>query len=322
MAESKKKKNRTKTNKTTKVQAPIEPTVTPDQDFEQDNQQIETVIEEQEVFEVDFTPTEIKPEPDYGITKRTSSGSQGSNVMTVLKSSGSAAAQGLRRPSFWLWTGSIVVILLLLAIIWWQWQRSYVAVVNGQYVPTSALVNNAIINSGSQVLPNLTQQYLIEQEAHRLGVTVSQEVMDKELQSIKDDSGGEDGYQEALSQYGIPESYIISQIRTRQLLVAMVKDKITITDEDVRKHYDDNKDTIDPDGSRGFDNIKDLVRTELVEQRQEAEFATLVKSLQEKAQISSHLDHANLTFSAFLKNEILSIPADIANLFKTLTGQK
>src|SRR5690606_22762249 len=157
------------------------------------------------------------------------------------------------------------------------------------------LVNNSVIQSGAQVLPNLTQQYLIEQEAEKRGIKLNDEVLDRERQAIVDDSGGESGFQDALTEFGIPEDYILSQIRTKQLLVEMVKDNIKVSDEDVQKYYEENKDTIDPQGTRGFENIKDLVRTELTEQLQEAEFSTLVQNLQESGQVETHLGNAQLT---------------------------
>ncbi len=252
------------------------------------------------------------PSPyDNLVTHRTSSIPSEQKLST--KSKAVIKAARTRKP--WLWLAGILLVVLFGLTVWWQWQRSYVGVVNGQYIPTSELYAYTLINGGAQALPQLTQQHLIAQEAYHQNVNVSDEVIQAELQKIVDESGGAAAYQEALEQYGIPESHLVQQIRTKQILVELTKDRISVTDQEVQDYYNNNKETLDPDGTRGFDNIKDLIKIQLVEQKQEAEFATFVQSLTEKSTISSNLDHANLSFWTFLRNEVLSIPGDIANLF-------
>lgn len=308
MADKKSKKNRNKQRKQSQAttapavdetqvnQTQAEPEVIETEQLEEHIEVEEYIEQEDDTQESESVEQAVpqKPAP-YTITHRTASQPSGSTISDKTKGYSAKALKTAAKPKVWLGVAAIAVAILLSLVLWWQWQRSFVAVVNGQYIPTSKLLSQTLINGGSQALPNLTQQYLIEQEAHARGIVIPQDVIDAELQSIVDDSGGEEGYREALKQYGIPESHIIQQIRTRQILVEITRGNITITDADVQKYYDDNKDTLDPDGSRGFENIKDLVRTELTEQRQEAEFATAVQTLQEKSKVSTYLENANLT---------------------------
>lgn len=324
MAESKKKKaakgsKRASTARTKKTET---------------NKTTDTVVNNQveadEVIEASATTSSVTPstatsQSEYGITHRTASGPSEEKITSKLSKVTAPVLETASRRSFWAWVGGTVVVIFLLLVVWWQWQRSYVAIINNQYVPTTALIERALIDAnleGMQPLARLTEQYLIYQEAENLGIELDEETIQTQLDEFIAESGGPDQYQEQLQRLNITEEYVINQLKTHQIMVKLVEDKINITDEDVRRHYDDNIEAIDPEGTRGFENIKDLVRTELTEQRQNAEFGAAYQSLQEKATIVDRTSHINLTFGQFLKNEILSIPDDIAHLYRSLTGQE
>ena len=90
-----------------------------------------------------------QPKQDEVVIHRTSSGPSKSYLDTA-KTYGQTAKAYVAQPKFWMWVGGVVLAILIILTIWWQWQRSYVAVVNGQYVPTTSLYEQLVANGGAQ----------------------------------------------------------------------------------------------------------------------------------------------------------------------------
>ncbi len=96
------------------------------------------------------------------------------------------------------------------------------------------------------VLNRMIEQKLTEQESQRLGVFVHDSEIDKRLEVVKNENHLTD---EALSRALEAEGYTLKEYRERikEQLLSMklvnmeVKSKIAITEDDIRKHYENHK---------------------------------------------------------------------------------
>jgi parvulin-like peptidyl-prolyl isomerase len=98
----------------------------------------------------------------------------------------------------------------------------------------------------SQAVNYLVQQSEYEQKAKDLDVSVSDEQVDKKLEELKKQyfGGSQEKYEKQLKQQGLTEDQVRDQLRQELLQKAIFK-KVTadakVSDEDVRKYYDQNK---------------------------------------------------------------------------------
>lgn len=220
----------------------------------------------------------------------------------------------LSKRTFWFWVGGILAAILVVLLAWWQWQRSYVAVVNGQYIPTTTLYGQLMASGGSDTLNNITQQQLILQQAQREKVAVSNNEIQEELNKFKDTTGGEDQYRSSLKEFGISEDLLRNQIEVRLTLEKILADKIKVSDKEIEDYYNANKEEVDV-ANEGLEGARERIETQLSEQKLNQESSNYIASLQEGSSISVMPHHTSLTFSEFLAEEVWSIPEEIWNLF-------
>jgi peptidyl-prolyl cis-trans isomerase C len=96
------------------------------------------------------------------------------------------------------------------------------------------------------VLEKLIETELLYQEGLKLKIDDLNEQVDKEMAAIKKSFPDEDGFKKALAQQNMTEADLRGKVekgvRIQTLLNEKVKKGITISDEDVQKFYDSNKD--------------------------------------------------------------------------------
>lgn len=228
-------------------------------------------------------------------------------------STGKSVVTGVRKPKFWAWVGGIIIVVFLLLVGWWQWQRSYVAVVGGQYLPVSMMDDQLRANYGSSGVDSIIQQQLILQEAKKQKIVISDKQIDEQMNKIITNSGGQKSYEEQLRQLGISESLLRTQVEVQLMRETLLKDKIQVTDQEVTDYYNQNKDSIDPDGKIGQEGLSDQIRETLKQQKLDSASPDYIDSLRQQAKVQTHLDHLSLTFGQFLHDSVLTIPNNIYN---------
>jgi hypothetical protein len=258
------------------------------------------------------SPAKTK-EPEV-VVHRTSSEPSQPSIASRVSGIGGKVKPVLTDKTFWKWVGAVLATLLILLFAWWQWQRSYVATVNGQYIATTELHSQLMANYGSQTLDTLTQQQLILQEADKRNVTIDESAIQSELNSFIETTGGEDSYRNSLREFGISEQLLRTQISVRLTLEKLLADKIKVSEKEIEEYYNTNKAEIDPE-NRGLDTVRESISIQLKEQKLNEESSSFLESIGETAEVTPNLNHASLTFGDFLKDEVLSIPTDVWNLF-------
>jgi parvulin-like peptidyl-prolyl isomerase len=97
-----------------------------------------------------------------------------------------------------------------------------------------------------KALDNLILQELALQEAERRGLHVEEEIVDRAMQRFIASKGHEEGYQDYLEKQKISAADVRAQFERSLLLQRItgmeVLSKVTVTDDDVRKEYENHKD--------------------------------------------------------------------------------
>ena len=144
-------------------------------------------------------------------------------------------------------TLSIVLALLLVitvaAAVVVNQRGEVVAIVNGEKITKDQLYEAFLANGGSTVLEQLVSDRIIKQEAAKLGVKVTDEEVETQIEKLIAENyyGIEEYYQQALAQYGISEEALKDSIRTELLLTGIVRSKIEVTDKEVEEYFRENQ---------------------------------------------------------------------------------
>ncbi|MGC5328098.1 SurA N-terminal domain-containing protein [Brevibacillus sp. SYSU BS000544] len=161
----------------------------------------------------------------------------------------------------------------------------------GEATITAAKVNNTIITEGQyisklkesdrgQTLDFLVTEELIKQEANKKGVTVTTEDVDQEFKKWKDSVGSEEQYKQMLDQYGTTEKQLKEQMKSSLLIDKILKDELKVTQEEIKKYYDENKDQF---GTANFEEMKEKIEQMLVNQMKQEKIPSWIDELKKNA---------------------------------------
>lgn len=121
-----------------------------------------------------------------------------------------------------------------------QPEAKAVATVNGEKITQVEFYDELVKNQGPQILDQMITARLVDQEAKKLNVNVTEADIKKELDDIKVGLGGEMGYQQALSSSGFTEAALLDSIKI-QLQATEILGKDIPTDEAaMKKYFEDN----------------------------------------------------------------------------------
>ncbi len=106
-------------------------------------------------------------------------------------------------------------------------------------------------------------QVLIRQEAAKNGPAVSQKEIDQEMKRLREEHESKEAYQERLREAGITEKQVRADIEQRmkidRLLDEVCKDVPEPTEDEMRKHYEENKSLfMEPERIRASHIVKHL----------------------------------------------------------------
>ncbi|WP_174734613.1 peptidylprolyl isomerase [Mesobacillus harenae] len=120
-----------------------------------------------------------------------------------------------------------------------------VASVEGEKINKDELYNLLVEQYGAAALDVLITEKIIGLEAKKEKVSVSDKEIEEELQTIKESYGGEEAFSAALEQNGASIENIESDIESYLTTEKLLKPRITITDEELKAYFDENKEVYD-----------------------------------------------------------------------------
>lgn len=187
----------------------------------------------------------------------------------------------LRKPQI------LIPLAVLLAVLVVYLLKSWfvVALVNGQFISRPAFESAMEKQAGKQILSNLVTEKLIQQEAARKGVTVSQsEINDQEKKIDQQLAGQGQTLDQALQVRGMTKQDLEDQLRLNSLIQKLLTNQTKVSDAEVQDYIDKNKDNL-PTG-QSDDQLRVSVRQQLEQQKLSTAEQTLIQKLQQQAHIT------------------------------------
>jgi foldase protein PrsA len=182
---------------------------------------------------------------------------------------------------------SIGFIAVLIAFIFGYFLKGYfvAALVNGKPISRLRVIRELEKKQGLSALDNIITEELIRQEAKKKGLSVSKAEVDAEMASIETSLKSQSQtLDQILAAQGMTRSDLIKNIELQKLIEKILTDKVTVSDAEVQKYIDDNKASF-PEGTN-MDEVKTLVKQQLIQQKVSTEFQTWLDSVKKTAKIN------------------------------------
>ncbi|URT71684.1 peptidylprolyl isomerase [Cytobacillus firmus] len=147
-----------------------------------------------------------------------------------------------KKVFYWI-LGSAVTIGAAAAIFFTIKEDDAAATVNGEEISRDELHERLVDQYGQELLDSLITEKVIDQEAKKENVKVTQEEINEEKAVYAESYGGEDALKQTLESSGLTmadfEEDIESYLATKKLL----EPRIEISEEDMKAYFDENKDS-------------------------------------------------------------------------------
>jgi foldase protein PrsA len=115
-----------------------------------------------------------------------------------------------------------------------------VAKVNGVEISKDQLYQEIVGSSGKQALDSMIDKELIRQEAAKASIQITDADIEQELATVKQGFPSEEEFTQALGMYGMTLDGLKKELTTQVTLRKLLEPQIQITDEDIKKYYDEN----------------------------------------------------------------------------------
>ncbi|WP_223070380.1 peptidyl-prolyl cis-trans isomerase [Paenibacillus caui] len=190
---------------------------------------------------------------------------------------GEAQETAVKRGGNQVWIGISLLLAVLLVISLFKSpfaqkdSEKAVATVNNVKITKGQLYDALVKAGGEQTLSGMIDDELIRQEAENAKVQVTDADVKKERDFYIKQFGSEDSLNQLLAQNGMTEEDFQKQLKREVQIRKLLGPKVTITDEQIKQYFEQNKAKFDTPAQ---------VRASQIVVATEAEAKTIVKQLQ------------------------------------------
>lgn len=160
-------------------------------------------------------------------------------------------------------------ILAIVALIFLAGKYLIAATVNGQSVARWSVIRELERQGGKQTLESLITKTLIEQEARKKNVTISEKEVNDEIKSIEQNLSQQgQKLDQVLQLQGMTRDQLIEQIRLQKMIEKMVG-KITVTEKEIDDFITQNQESLptDQDEKTQRANVKERLEQQKLNEK-------------------------------------------------------
>ncbi len=180
-------------------------------------------------------------------------------------------------------------VILVLVVLFFAKGIFVAATVNGSPISRLSVISELEKRGGKSALDALISEKLIENEAAKKGVAVTDVEVDEEMEKIEAQITAQgSAFEEALAQQGLTEELLKEEIRIQQLMQKLLADKIAVTNEEVEKYITDNKVTL-PKGEE--QTAREQIMEQLKDQKLNQEAQLFITNFRNSAKIKYYVNY-------------------------------
>ncbi|HLS54367.1 MAG TPA: peptidylprolyl isomerase [Tissierellaceae bacterium] len=139
----------------------------------------------------------------------------------------------------------VVLVMVLGVTACSSGNKEVVAKVNDQVITKDELYEHMLKQNGTQVLEALIAEKIVDEEAKKEGIEPSKKEIEEEIEKIKEESGGEQGFQQLLQYYGYELKDLEANITMNLKIKGLVGDDIEISDDEIKDYFDKNRENFE-----------------------------------------------------------------------------
>lgn len=175
---------------------------------------------------------------------------------------------------------AVIIALIVLGVLYSVKGFFIAALVNGQPISRWAVIKSLEAQGGKQALDSLVTDTVIQQEAAKRNITVSQSDIDSQIKTIQDNLSKQgQTLDAALAAQGMTRQDLNDRIKIQVLVQKMVP-PVTITAAQAKDYMNKNKDSVPPGSSVAS------VEQQLQQQKLQSEEQSFVDGIRSKAKIA------------------------------------
>lgn len=184
---------------------------------------------------------------------------------------------------------AMVFTALVLGTLFYFKGTFVAATVNGAPVTRLSVIQELEKQGGKNTLEALITEKLIDNEAKKNGIVISNEDVDQEIKNIEASITQQGGtLNDALLQQGMTIEALKKQILVQKKIEKLIADKIQVTDDEINKYIEDNKITLPADKEV---ESKSQIKQQLQGQKLNQEASSWIASLKESAKINYYVSY-------------------------------
>lgn len=175
----------------------------------------------------------------------------------------------------WVFTSLALVVVLIIVLIKPPFatnKAEAVATVNGVEISKDRLYEELSAATKQSVLDQLILVELVNQEAVKQNVEVTESDIDAEIADLEKSFGSKEALDNALVSQGMTMETLRKNVQMNLLMTKLLEPQITVTDDEVKKTFEDNKSSFD---------TPEQVRASLILVATEEEANDVIKQLKE-----------------------------------------
>ncbi|MGM0901066.1 MAG: peptidylprolyl isomerase [Bacillota bacterium] len=141
--------------------------------------------------------------------------------------------------------GGIILVVVALVVGLGFSKQETIASIDGEKITKDELYDVLVGQYGATALSALIDNKIIEMEAAKEKITVSDKEIEDEYNAYVDSYGGEEALSAALKQSGISEDDLKVDIENYFKLEKLLEPRVEITEEELKTYFDENKESFD-----------------------------------------------------------------------------
>ncbi|MGE8081525.1 peptidylprolyl isomerase [Peribacillus loiseleuriae] len=142
----------------------------------------------------------------------------------------------------YIWGAAILVIVAAAVLIASFSNSETVAEVDGNKISKDELYDALVSQYGATVLDTIITNKLVDLEAEKAKVKITDKEIQVELDKMIESYGGKDTFEAQLASSGLKTADIEDDIRSYLKTVKLLEPRIKITDDEMKKYFEANKD--------------------------------------------------------------------------------
>ncbi|MNO62703.1 Foldase protein PrsA 1 precursor [compost metagenome] len=182
---------------------------------------------------------------------------------------------GLKTGKVWPIVSLVLAIVLIIVLIkppFVSSKQEAVATVNGVEISKDTFYDRLVKVNGDQTLNEMIEKELVNQEAKKANIKITQADLDEEMKNYIKSFGSEETLNQALASYGMTKEDLYENMDMNMKLTKLLEPQIKVTDEQIKQTFDENKESF---------NTPEQVRTSVIVVATEDEAKEIVKQLKE-----------------------------------------